>query len=59
MLEKGETDDRERITLFYGDNIARPEVNRIVDKIRERYPSHEIELHEGSQPHYQFIISVE
>ncbi len=59
LLEKGETDDRERITLFYGDNISRAEVNRIVDRIREQYPSHEIELHEGLQPHYQFIISVE
>jgi len=59
LLEKGETADRERITLFYGDNISRPQVNQIVDKIRAAYPSHEIELHEGLQPHYQFIISVE
>ncbi|HEY9089955.1 MAG TPA: DAK2 domain-containing protein [Anaerolineaceae bacterium] len=59
LLKKGETDDRERITLFYGDNISRHEVNQIVDKIRAAYPSHEIELHEGMQPHYQFIISVE
>ncbi len=59
LLEKGETADRERITLFYGANISRPQVNQIVDKIRAAYPSHEIELHEGLQPHYQFIISVE
>lgn len=59
LLKKGETEDRERITLFYGDNISRHEVNQIVDKIRAAYPSHEIELHEGMQPHYQFIISVE
>lgn len=59
LLDKTNTADRERITLFYGANISRQEVNRIVDSIRSRYPSHEIELHEGGQPHYQFIISIE
>lgn len=59
LLEKAVTEDRERITLFYGANISRPEVNRIVDAIRSVYPAHEIELHDGGQPHYQFILSIE
>ncbi len=59
LLEKAGTEERERITLFYGQSISKTDVNRIVDKIREKYPSHEIELHEGGQPHYQFIISIE
>ena len=59
LLAKAGTDERERITLFYGLNINKADVNRIVDKIRQKYPSHEIELHEGGQPHYQFILSVE
>lgn len=59
LLEKANTADRERITLFYGANITRQDVNRIVDLVRSTYPSHEIELHEGDQPHYQFIISIE
>ncbi len=59
LLEKADTEDKERITLFYGNNITKNEVNQIVDKIRTVYPSHEIELHEGGQPHYQFIIAIE
>jgi len=59
LLDKANTEDRERITLFYGNNISKNEVNTIVDHIREVYPSHEIELHEGGQPHYQFIIAIE
>jgi uncharacterized protein len=59
LLEKAHTKERERITLFYGDCISRPEVNSISDKIRETYPNHEVELHEGGQPHYQFIIAIE
>ena len=59
LLNKGGTEERERITLFYGNNISRQEVNRMVDVIRSAFPSHEIELHEGGQPHYQFILSIE
>lgn len=59
LLEKAGTQERERITLFYGNNISRQEVNRIVDLVRTAFPAHEIELHEGGQPHYQFIISIE
>jgi uncharacterized protein len=59
LLNKADTDDKERITLFYGNNISKGDVNHIVDQIREHYPNHEIELHEGGQPHYQFIIAIE
>lgn len=59
LLEKANAGDFERITLFYGANITKQEVNDIVDVIRKAYPSHEVELHEGGQPHYQFIISIE
>jgi DAK2 domain fusion protein YloV len=59
LLGRANADDRERITLFYGENIEKQEVNRLVDKIRSVYPLQELEVHEGSQPHYQFIISIE
>ncbi len=59
VLEKADAKSRERITLYYGNNIAKEEVDRIRDLIQEKYPDHEIEVHSGGQPHYQFIISVE
>jgi dihydroxyacetone kinase-like predicted kinase len=59
LLKQAGTTERERITLFYGSNITRQEVNQIIDVIRENYPSQEVELHEGNQPHYQFILSIE
>jgi DAK2 domain fusion protein YloV len=59
LLHKAGTLDKERITLFYGNNISKTEVNQIVDHIRSAYPTHEIELHDGGQPHYQFIIAIE
>jgi len=59
LLEKANTADRERITFFYGKNISKEEVNEIVEKVRSIYPDHEIEIHDGGQPHYQFIIAIE
>jgi len=59
LLEKADTADRERITLFYGQNYSRQEVNLLSDEIRKKYPRHEIEIHEGGQPHYQLILSIE
>ena len=58
-LEKAETAERELITLFYGEDMSSTEANRIVDVIRAAYPAQEVELQDGGQPHYQFIISVE
>ena len=40
-------------------DITKQEVNLIVDHIREKFPQFEIEIHEGGQPHYQFIIAIE
>ena len=59
LLEKADTASRERITFFSGQNITKEEINHIVEPVRAAYPDHEIELHEGGQPHYQFIISIE
>jgi len=58
-LEKAGTADHELITLFYGEDLSLTEANRIVDSIRMVYPAQEIELQDGGQPHYQFIISIE
>jgi uncharacterized protein len=58
-LKQTGTADHELITLFYGEDISLTEANRIVDVIRAVYPAQEIELQDGGQPHYQFIISVE
>jgi DAK2 domain fusion protein YloV len=59
LLEKAEAASYELITLFYGVDLPKPEANRIADVIRAAYPDQEVEVQEGGQPHYQFIISVE
>jgi DAK2 domain fusion protein YloV len=59
LLIAANTHEYERITLFYGQDINLARVNQLADKIRSIYPDHEIEVHEGGQPHYQLIIAIE
>jgi hypothetical protein len=59
LLEKAHADHFELITMFYGNNIAKPDVFRIADLIRAQYPKQEVEIQEGCQPHYQFIFAIE
>ncbi|HZJ22140.1 MAG TPA: DAK2 domain-containing protein [Anaerolineales bacterium] len=59
LLEKAEADKHELITLYYGQEMPRAEANRIADVIREKYSDQEVEVQDGGQSHYQFIISVE
>jgi DAK2 domain fusion protein YloV len=59
LLKKAHADHFELITLFYGANITKTEAFRISDQIRAHFPAQEIEVQEGCQPHYQFIIAIE
>ena len=59
VLDQVDLMERELITLFYGETMSKVEVNRIADFIRSSYGDLEIEIQEGGQPHYQFIISIE
>jgi hypothetical protein len=45
--------------MFYGVDMPKAEVNRIADIVRKAYPEQEVEIQEGGQPHYQFIIAIE
>lgn len=59
ILEKADLDSRERITLFYGSDLMENEAKTVADSIEAKYPEHEIELHNGGQPHYHIIMSLE
>ncbi len=59
MLEKAEAGGYELVTLFYGQEMPHAEANRIADMVREKYPNLEVEVQDGGQPHYHFIVSVE
>lgn len=47
------------INIFYGMDIEEPEAQRLREAIAQQYPAAEIEVFEGSQPHYSYFISLE
>jgi DAK2 domain fusion protein YloV len=59
LLEQMGTADREIVTLYYGNGVGRTEAESLAQAIRERYSSQEIEVVEGGQPHYYYILSAE
>lgn len=59
LLRQAHADHFELITMFYGENLKKKEVDQIADNIRKHYPQQDLEIQEGCQPHYQFIISIE
>ena len=59
ILKSGHAEEGELITLYYGEDLSAQEANRLADRVREAYPALEVELHEGGQPHYQILLSIE
>jgi len=59
LLEHMQAAQHELITLYYGSDLSGTQANQITDQVRKRYTAVEVELHEGGQPHYPFILSVE
>ncbi len=51
--------DSELITFFYGELVSEEAALEAKGKVEERFPSYEIEVHYGGQPHYSYWISVE
>ena len=59
LLKIAKAEDKEHITVFYGENTDREMIASITDYISKNYPDHELEVHNGGQPHYQFILAIE
>ncbi|MCR4891289.1 MAG: DAK2 domain-containing protein [Lachnospiraceae bacterium] len=59
MLEAMVEEDSELITIYYGDRVETEEAEALMEKIQEKYPELEVDIHEGDQPVYYYIISVE
>lgn len=49
----------EIITLYYGKDIKLEQAKELKNYISETYPNCDVELHNGKQPLYYYIISVE
>ncbi|HNT04957.1 MAG TPA: DAK2 domain-containing protein [Anaerolineae bacterium] len=59
MLQRLEMSRYEIITIYWGADITERQALELVAWTRAHYPDKEVELVEGKQPYYQYIISVE
>jgi hypothetical protein len=59
MLERMNAENSEIITLYYGNVVTANEAEVLAEQIRKTYPAHQVEVVNGGQPHYHYIISVE
>jgi len=59
LLEQMIDEDSEIVTILQGVDSSDEDVTALVSFIDERFPEVEVEVHNGKQPLYPFIISVE
>jgi uncharacterized protein len=58
-LNKINLEENEILTIYYGADTTSAEAEKTAVTIREKYPKLQVEIIHGSQPHYNYIISVE
>ena len=59
MVEKMLDEDSEIITVIYGRDSNKKEAQELVEAVKEKHDDLEFEIHDGGQPVYNFLISVE
>ncbi|WP_278955437.1 DAK2 domain-containing protein [Lactobacillus apis] len=59
MVEKMLDEDSEIITVMFGRDSNKEEAKQVVSALEEKHEDLEFEVHNGGQPVYNFLISVE
>jgi hypothetical protein len=59
VLAKVAPSDYEVVTIYFGHDSSVEQANTLAEQINTRYPELEVEVHDGGQPYYYYIISLE
>jgi len=59
LLKEMITDDDEILTVLHGEDVSETDMDKLTSYLEKTYPELEIEVHNGNQPIYSFILSVE
>jgi DAK2 domain fusion protein YloV len=59
VLELMESEEAEVLTLYRGESVSLESAEELAAKIEVRYPEAEVEVVDGGQPHYHYIMSAE
>jgi dihydroxyacetone kinase-like predicted kinase len=59
LLTRMVDEDKETISLFYGKDVLEEDAEKLTNQLQEEYPDCDVQLYQGGQPLYYYIISVE
>ena len=59
MIGEMVDDSSELISLYYGADVTEEDANALRDKIAEKFSSLDVDIQNGGQPVYYYIVSVE
>lgn len=59
MIEKMLNEDSEIITIMFGRDASKKDADKVVADLKKKHDDLEFEIHDGGQPVYHFLISVE
>ncbi len=59
LMQQIVTEDDELITVYFGKEIKQDDAQQLTDQIADRYDECDVEMHDGGQPLYYYLISVE
>ena len=59
VLRKADVSKGDLVTLYSGDRLTADDAAEVARDVNEVFPEIELEVVEGGQPHYHFILSIE
>ena len=59
MVAEMVDEESEIISVYYGEDVSEEDAEALSDSLTEKYPECEVELNQGGQPIYYYLISVE
>lgn len=59
MVEQLVDDESGIISLYYGEEVTEEEAQELAERLQEKYEDLEVEVNDGGQPVYYYILSVE
>jgi len=59
VLARVNMDEAEVITIYYGDDTTLTEAEEVGDTLDKQHPRLQVEVVQGGQPYYNYIVSIE
>ena len=58
-LKRMVEDESELISVYFGEDVTEEDAEALVEKVQTAFPNCEVELNDGGQPIYYYLLSVE